>query len=141
MSSTASASTASPSTAAATAATANTVYYASSQPAPGSLAALPGYKWRRAAFLCSGGAQFISIAAIVSAYTLPSVWAPVLLAVVPVFLGALVAFGPVSVARLAAIAAAVVIVLGLIGDWRLGILFLPALVSLVIGAVALRRTA
>jgi hypothetical protein len=122
-------------------ASANSAYYVSTEPTPGSLAALPGYKWRRRAFICSGGGQIITIAALVSAYTLPSTWAPVLLAVVPVFLGALVAFGPVPVARLAAVAAAVVIILGLVGDWRLGILFLPALVSLVIGVAALRRTA
>ena len=100
----------------------------------------PGWKWCRAAFFLSGAAQIVTISALVSIDALPATWAALLLAVAPVLLGVLIAFGPLRVARLAAVASAAVIIAGIAGgNWRTGLLFLPALIAVLIAGFMLWR--
>ena len=100
----------------------------------------PGWKWCRAAFFLSGAAQLVTISALVSIDALAATWAALLLAVAPVLLGVLIAFGPLRVARLAAVASAAVIIAGIAGgDWRTGLLFLPALIAVLIAGFMLWR--
>ena len=98
-----------------------------------------GWKWQWAAFFLSGAAQVVTISALVGADPLAATWAALLLAVAPVLLGALIAFAPVPVARLAAVAAGVVIIAGIAGTWRTGLLFVPALVAVLGAAYTLWR--
>jgi hypothetical protein len=104
-------------------------------------------RWLMAAFLLAGAAQLITIAALLGADPLATSWAALLLAIAPVLLAATAAFGPPSVSRLAAVAAAVAIIAGFAGslaDWststaHTGVLFIPALVAVVVGGLRLWR--
>jgi len=68
---------------------------------------------------------------------MPATWSALLLAIAPAPLAALAAYTPPVVARPAAVAAAAMLV-GLVGGiGRVGTLFLPALIVLVIGGLRL----
>ena len=97
-------------------------------------------RWLFAAFLLAGAAQLITISALVSADPLAATWSALLLAVAPVLLAAAAAFGPRSVARPAAVAAAAALLVGIIGGiTHTGPLFIPAFVAGVAGGVSLWR--
>jgi hypothetical protein len=67
-------------------------------------------------------------------------WSALLLAIAPVLLTAVAAFCRRSVARPAAVAAAVVLLAGIVGGiGRTGSLFIPALVAVVVGGLLLWR--
>jgi hypothetical protein len=93
-----------------------------------------GWKWQWAAYFLSAAAQLITISALLSAYPPSATWAPLLLAVLPVPLGAVIAFADVPAARIAAVVSLVAIVAGFAGSWRLGLFFIPALIAL-LGAI------
>jgi hypothetical protein len=96
--------------------------------------------WRRGAFLLAGAAQLITISALLSVDPLPATWSALLLAIAPAPLAAVAAFSPRVVAMPAAVAAAVAILVGVVGGiGRTGSLFIPALVALVVGSVMLWR--
>ena len=98
----------------------------------------PRRPWLLGALLLAAGAQLITISALLSADPLAVTWWSLLLAIAPAPLAALAAFAPATVARAAAAAAIVILVAGIVGGiLHTGLLFLPALVVLVIGARSL----
>jgi hypothetical protein len=98
----------------------------------------PSWAWRRGALLLAGAAQLITISALVSADPLATTWSSLLLAIAPAPLAAVAAFSPAPANRFAAIAAAAVLVAGIAGGiTHTGVLFLPALAVLIVGAVKL----
>jgi hypothetical protein len=100
----------------------------------------PARLWMRAAFLFAGAAQLITISALESSVPAPSTWAVLLLAVAPVFLVAAAVFAPAPVNRVAAVVAAIVLLIGLIGAASYtGWFFAPALGALAVGAAKLWR--
>jgi len=100
----------------------------------------PSWPWRRRALLLAGAAQLITIAALLSADPLAVSWWSLSLAIAPAPLAAVAAFGPATVARIAAWVAVVVMLAGLIGGvLHTGLFFAPALVVMVIGALKLTR--
>jgi hypothetical protein len=100
----------------------------------------PARLWLRAAFLFAGAAQLITISALASADPEPNTWAMLLLAVAPVFVVAAAAFTRAPVNALAAVVAAAVLVVGLVGAaGYTGWFFAPALAALAVGAVKLWR--
>ena len=100
----------------------------------------PSWPWRRRALLLTGAAQLITISALIGSDPLAATWWSLLLAIAPIPLAAVAAFGPASVARLAAWAAIAVMVAGIIGGiLHTGLFFAPALVVMVIGALKLSR--
>ena len=124
----------------ATASTATAV----SQPPPVSLwgrSTPPSWPWRRGGLLLAGAAQLIIIASLIrSIDPLPVSWWALLLAIAPVPLAALAAFGPKPVRMPAAWAAVAVMLAGLIGGiLHLGLFFAPALIVMVVGALKLSR--
>jgi hypothetical protein len=99
---------------------------------------LPSWPWLRGAMLLAGAAQLITISALVGADPLAATWSSLLLAIAPAPLAAAAAFSPAPASRLAAAAGAVVLVAGIVGGiTHTGVLFLPALVVLIVGAVKL----
>ena len=97
-----------------------------------------GRPWRRGAFLLAGAAQIITISALLSVDPLPATWSALLLAIAPAPLTALAAFMPPVIAKPAAVAAAVAMIVGILGGiGRTGSLFIPALVALVVGGARL----
>jgi hypothetical protein len=95
-------------------------------------------RWLFAAFLLAGAAQLITISALLSADPIAASWSALLLAVAPVLLTAVAAFGPRTMAMPAAAAAAVALLVGLIGEIsHTGPLFIPALVAVVVGGARL----
>jgi hypothetical protein len=106
---------------------------------PAALQANPALSLRRpwlvGALFLAGGAQLVTISALLSVDPLAVTWWALLLAIAPAPLVAVAAFAPAGIARAAAVAAIVVLVVGLIGGiLHTGLLFLPALVVLVIGS-------
>jgi hypothetical protein len=100
----------------------------------------PSWPWRRGALILAGAAQLITISALVSADPLAATWSSLLLGIAPGPLVAAAAFSPAPASRLAAVVAAVVLVAGIVGGiTHTGVLFLPALVVLIVGAVKLWR--
>jgi uncharacterized membrane protein len=100
----------------------------------------PRRPWLVGALLLAGGAQLITISALLSVDPLAVTWWSLLLAIAPAPLTALAAFAPAALARAAAVAAIVVLVAGIVGGiLHTGLLFLPALVVLVIGSRPLLR--
>ena len=92
--------------------------------------------WRRGAFLLAAAAQLITISALLSVDPLAATWSPLLLAIAPAPLTALAAFTSRAVAIPAALVAAVAILVGVVGGiGRIGSLFIPALIVLVVGVV------
>jgi hypothetical protein len=105
-------------------------------PAP----APPSWPWLRGALILAGAAQLITISALVSADPLAATWSSLLLGIAPAPLAAAAAFSPAPAGRLAAVAAAAVLVAGIVGGiTHTGLFFVPALVVLVVGAVKLWR--
>lgn len=101
-------------------------------------AAIPSWPWRRGAMLLSGAAQIITISALVSADPEPATWAMLLLAIAPAPLAAGTAFLPARLARLTAVAAAIVLLVGIIGAVRhTGLFFVPALAVMVVAIIKL----
>jgi hypothetical protein len=104
-------------------------------------------RWLFAAFLLAGGAQLITIAALLGSTPLATSWSALLLAIAPAPLAAAGAFTTRRLARLAAAVAGVVIIVGIVGsltDWsastaRTGVLFIPALAAVVVGGLRLWR--
>jgi nitrate/nitrite transporter NarK len=95
-------------------------------------------RWLLGAFLLAGAAQLITISALLSVEPLTPSWSALLLAIAPVLLTAVAAFGPRPVARLAVIAAAAAMVIGIAGGiGRVGTLFVPALAAAVVAGVRL----
>jgi nitrate/nitrite transporter NarK len=95
-------------------------------------------RWLLGAFLLAGAAQLITISALLSADPLTPSWSALLLAIAPVLLTAVAAFGPRPVANLAVIAAAAAMVIGIAGGTgRVGTLFIPALVAAVVAGARL----
>ncbi|HXZ65336.1 MAG TPA: hypothetical protein VEH05_11415 [Streptosporangiaceae bacterium] len=102
-------------------------------------------RWLFAAFLLAGAAQLITISALLSADPLAASWSALLLAIAPVLLTAAAAFTPPRLARPAAVAAAVVLIVGIVGsltDWsansaHIGPLFIPALAAVLVGGFRL----
>ncbi len=111
---------------------------ASASAAVPSRSVLSSKPWLRGAFLLAGAAQIVTISALLSADPLPATWSALLLAIAPALLTALAAFAPRWAASTAAIAAAVAMIVGIVGGiGRVGSLFIPALIVLVVGAVRL----
>jgi hypothetical protein len=102
-------------------------------------------RWLVAAFLLSGAAQLITISALLSVDPLAPSWSALLLAIAPVLLAATAAYAPAVVARPAVLAAAIAVIVGIVGSlasWHswvshTGVLFIPALVALVVGGLRL----
>jgi hypothetical protein len=115
-------------------------------PAPGSTStavqapAAPSRPWLLGALLLAGAAQLITISALLSADPIAATWAALLLAIAPALLAAAAFYAPAPASLPAAVAAAGVMVAGLVGEIaHIGLWFLPALVVLAIGAVLLWR--
>jgi hypothetical protein len=101
-------------------------------------ATIPSWPWRRGAMLLSGAAQLITISALVSADPEPTTWAMLLLAIAPAPLAVGTAFLPARLARLMAVAAAVVLLVGIIGAVRhTGLFFVPAFAVMVVAIIKL----
>jgi len=104
-------------------------------------------RWLYAAFLLAGAAQLIIISALLSADPLAASWSALLLAIAPVLLTAAAAFTPPRLARPAAAAASVALIVGIAGslsDWsgssaHTGPLFIPALAAVLVGGFRLWR--
>lgn len=112
---------------------------ASLRPRP-STALSPRRPWLLGALLLAGGAQLITISALLSVDPLAVSWWSLLLAIAPAPLAAVAAFAPATLARAAAAALAVVLIAGIVGGvLHTGLFFLPALVVLVVGGRALWR--
>jgi hypothetical protein len=108
--------------------------------APPWLAARPVYRWRIAAFLLAGAAQLITISALVSMDHPVVNWASLLLAIAPVLLAAVVAFGPESAARPLAVVTVAVMIVGMAGAFaHVGLFFLPAVIVMAITGYLLWR--
>jgi hypothetical protein len=119
---------------------ADTSSSATTKPATGSavVPAPPSWPWRRGALLLAGAAQLITISALVGADPLATTWSSLLLAIAPAPLAAIAAFSPAPASRVAAVVAAAVLVAGIVGQiTHTGVLFLPALAVLIVGAVKL----
>jgi hypothetical protein len=100
----------------------------------------PSWPWRRAALLLAGAAQLITISALAGADPIPAAWSPLLLAVAPAPLAAVVAFAPAPVNLLATVAGIAVLAAGIAGQLtHTGLFFLPALMVLAVAAVKLWR--
>jgi uncharacterized membrane protein len=96
--------------------------------------------WLVGALFLAGGAQLITISALLSVDPLAVTWWSLLLAIAPAPLTAVAAFAPAALARAAAAAAIVVLLAGSVGGiLHVGLFFLPALVTLVIGGRELWR--
>jgi hypothetical protein len=94
----------------------------------------------RGALILAAAAQLITISALVSADPLAATWSALLLAIAPALLTAAAAFAPAPANLLAAGTAAVALVVGIIGGiTHTGVLFVPALAVLAIGAAKLWR--
>ncbi len=103
-------------------------------------ATIPSWPWRRGAMLLSGPAQLITISALVSADPAQATWAMLLLAITPAPLAAATAFLPARLARLTAVAAAIVLLAGIIGAARhTGLFFVPAFAVMVVAIIKLWR--
>ena len=103
-------------------------------------ATIPSWPWRRGAMLLSGAAQLITISALLSADPEPATWSMLLLAIAPAPLAAGTAFLPARLARLTAVAAAVVLLAGIIGAVRhTGVFFVPAFAVMVVAIIKLWR--
>jgi hypothetical protein len=104
-------------------------------------------RWLFAAFLLAGAAQLITIAALLGADPLATSWSALLLAIAPAPLAAAAAFTGAPLARLAAAAAGIAIIVGIVGsltEWstssaRTGVLFILALAAVVVGGLRLWR--
>jgi hypothetical protein len=113
---------------------------ASSTPAPVQPALRASRVWLRVALFLAGGAQLITISALVRAQPLAATWSALLLAIAPAPVTAAAAFAPARAARPAAVVAAVVLLAGIIGAvGHTGLFFLPALAALAVGASLLWR--
>jgi hypothetical protein len=96
--------------------------------------------WRRAALLLSLAAQLITVSALTSADPIAATWAALLMATAPAPLAAVAVFGPARVRMPALLAAAVVLVVGIVGNiTHTGVFFVPALAALLGAAVTLWR--
>lgn len=96
--------------------------------------------WLVGALLLASATQVITISALLSVDPLAVTWWSLLLAIAPAPLAVPAAFAPAALARGAAVALAVVLVVGIVaGIAHIGLLFLPALVVLVVGGRALWR--
>jgi hypothetical protein len=85
-------------------------------------------------------AQLITISALVGVDPPPVTWAALLLAIAPAPLAGAAAYAPAPVNRLAAVVGVLVLAAGIAGSiTHIGLLFLPALVVLIVGAVKLWR--
>ncbi len=103
-------------------------------------ATIPSWPWRRGAMLLSGAAQLITISALLSADPEPATWSMLLLAIAPAPLAAATAFLPARLARLTAVAAAIVLLVGIIGAARhTGLFFVPAFAVMVVAVIKLWR--
>jgi hypothetical protein len=103
-------------------------------------ATIPSWPWRRGAMLLAGAAQIITISALLSADPVPATWAMLLLAIAPFPLAAGAAFLPGWLARLTAVAAAIVLLVGIIGAVRhTGLFFVPAFAVMVVAIIKLWR--
>ena len=101
-------------------------------------ATIPSWPWRRGAMLLSGAAQIITISALVSADPVSATWSMLLLAIAPAPLAAGAAFLPARLARLTAVVAAIVLLVGIIGAVRhTGLFFVPALAVMVVAIIKL----
>jgi hypothetical protein len=100
----------------------------------------PHWKWRQGSLFLCAGAQLITISALNGSVPVPVVWASLLLAIAPLPLAVLTAFGPVSVARIAAPLGVVVIVAGIAGSvTHAGWVFVPVLLLLLVTTLRLWR--
>jgi hypothetical protein len=100
----------------------------------------PRRPWLVGALFLAGGAQLITISALLSVDPLAVTWWALLLAIAPAPLTAVAAFAPAALARAAAAATIVVLVAGIVGGiLHTGLFFVPALVVLVIGSRDLWR--
>jgi hypothetical protein len=105
---------------------------------PAAVPAPASWPWMRGALILAGAAQLITISALTSADPLAATWYSLLLAIAPALLAAAAAFAPAPANLLAAIAAAVVLVVGIVGGiTHTGLLFVPALAVLIVGVAKL----
>jgi hypothetical protein len=96
--------------------------------------------WLRGALFLAGGAQLITISALVRGNPMAVTWATLLLAIAPAPLVAVAAFAPAPAARPAVVVAAVVLVAGIVGAiLHTGLFFVPALAALIVGGLKLWR--
>ena len=103
-------------------------------------ASIPSWPRCRGAMLLSGAAQLITISALVSADPVPATWSMLLLAIAPAPLAAGAAFLPARLARLTAVAAAIVLLVGIIGAvTHTGLFFVPAFAVMVVAIIKLWR--
>lgn len=100
----------------------------------------PSWPWLRGALLLAGGAQLVTISYLLGADPLPVSWSSLLLGIAPIPLGVAAAFAPAPIARPAAVAGVAVLIAGMAGQaTHAGLLFLPALLVLAVGAFMLWR--
>jgi hypothetical protein len=100
----------------------------------------PSWPWLRGALLLAAAAQLVTISYLLGADPLPVSWSSLLLAIAPLPLGVAVAFAPAPIARPAAVAGVAVLIAGMAGQaTHAGLLFLPALLVLAVGAFMLWR--
>jgi hypothetical protein len=110
----------------------------SAEPSRARPPAAPSFAWLRGGFLLAGAAQLITISALLSVDPLAATWSALLLAIAPVLLAAVAAFGPRPAARLAGVAAVVALIAGIIGEvTHTGLFFVPALAVLGVGTAKL----
>lgn len=103
-------------------------------------ATIPSWPWRRGAMLLAGAAQIITISALLSADPVPATWAMRLLAIAPAPLAAGAAFLSGRLASLMAVAAAIVLLVGIIGAvTHTGLFFVPAFAVMVAAIIKLWR--
>jgi hypothetical protein len=103
-------------------------------------ATIPSWPWRRGAMLLSGGAQLITISALLSSDPVPATWAMLLLAIAPAPLAAGAAFLSGRPATLMAVATAIVLLVGIIGAvTHTGLFFVPAFAVMVVAIIKLWR--
>jgi hypothetical protein len=100
----------------------------------------PSWPWRRGALILAGAAQLITISLVTPDYPLAATWWSLLLGIAPAPVAAAAAFAPAPVNLLAAVIGVVVLAAGIAGGiLHTGLLFVPALVVLAVGAVKLWR--
>jgi hypothetical protein len=99
-------------------------------------ATIPSRTWRRGVMLLSGAAQLITISALVSADPAPATWAMLLLAIASAPLAAATVHLPARLARLTGVAAAIVLLAGIIGAaTHTGFFFVPAFAVMVVAII------
>jgi hypothetical protein len=100
----------------------------------------PSLAWRRVALYFAGGAQLVTISALLSVDPTPVSWSSLLLAIAPALLVAAAVFLPAPASLVASVAGLGVLIAGMAGQaTHAGLLFLPAFLVLAVATVLLWR--